>query len=335
MSTCKLKFEHFKEAYQNGPLLDENWTCRKCHQLVADHEMINDFSPNVYLDLETLLSQSTGPVNANVVARMRRRFGTEVLMAIYEKKPLLAREIYIRTEALPQTQTELGLSANGYTMNGPWHAGIDTILICYKETRTYLLKLLQEKEYTRAKVLDDILGTGDSRDGHPNLISFELQTTQSSKFFMIMPFYITTLESIPTLTDIISGQRVENQISSAIQFLHDKGFVHMDVKPSNICLNDAGNAILIDLGSMVRRSCYSESTVVYVPPDYQKRSNHNRNSNRYHAEDELDWWMLAMSLAEKIYNIDIGGSANSPTREVLRDLLLENFSELCSRLTIN
>jgi serine/threonine protein kinase len=47
---------------------------------------------------------------------------------------------------------------------------------------------------------------------------------------------------------------VVQQISEAIQFLHDIDFIHMDIKLSNICLNEDGDAVLVDLGSVVKRS---------------------------------------------------------------------------------
>lgn len=38
------------------------------------------------------------------------------------------------------------------------------------------------------------------------------------------------------------------QIGSALSYLHDKKIVHLDVKPSNVLLNEQGKAILIDFG---------------------------------------------------------------------------------------
>jgi hypothetical protein len=38
--SCPLKFEHLKDAVKDGPLLDDHWKCRKCEQLVADHEIM-------------------------------------------------------------------------------------------------------------------------------------------------------------------------------------------------------------------------------------------------------------------------------------------------------
>jgi hypothetical protein len=103
-------------------------------------------------------------------------------------------------------------------------------------------------------------------------------------------------------------------------------------------LNEAGDAILVDLGSVVRRSSpstpsTSESTVVYVPRDFQPRPNHSPSNNKYVAEELCDWWMLAMTVAEKVYGKEIGGAAPPLTKQVLQDLLQEEFSSLIARLT--
>ena len=234
---------------------------------------------------------------------MRRRFSGEVIQAVNEQLPDLAREIYLQAEALPQTETEQQLNIIGYKLNGLLYAGNDAFVVCYKGTKTYLLKALTPKEHLRARALRDQL-RGET---HQHLTSFELQS-HGEKNFMIMPYYSTTLETVATLS-VDKGRLVVQQVSEAILFLHGKGFIHMDVKPANICLNEAGDAVLVDLGSVVMRSSptqpsTSECTVVYVPRDFQPRSLNNPSSNKYAAEELCDWWMLAMTVAEIVYGVD-------------------------------
>jgi serine/threonine protein kinase len=44
------------------------------------------------------------------------------------------------------------------------------------------------------------------------------------------------------------GALLVQQISDALQYLHDQGVIHRDVKPSNILLDEQGNALLSDFG---------------------------------------------------------------------------------------
>jgi serine/threonine protein kinase len=286
----------------------------------------------VQLRLEELLF-STGPYNSNLVPRMRGRFSGQVIQAVNEQDAELARDIYLQAEAHPQTETEHQLEIIGYQMNGPWHVGYEAFVMCYQGTKAYLLKSLTNKEYLRASTLQQKL----VQDVHPHLTSFELRSHRLKKF-MIMPFFSSTLEMVAKL-NIEQGSRVVQQVSGALQFLHGHGFNHMDVKPANVCLNEAGDAVLVDLGSCEQRSSTaqpstSECTVAYVPHYYEPRSHNNPTSNKYKAEEIVDWWMLATTVAEKFYREPIGGAAPPPTRQRLMDLLQDDFSELVTRLTM-
>ena len=42
--------------------------------------------------------------------------------------------------------------------------------------------------------------------------------------------------------------RYTNQLASALRFIHQKRMMHLDVKPSNILLDDEDNVVLIDFG---------------------------------------------------------------------------------------
>ena len=78
----------------------------------------------------------------------------------------------------------------------------DELIICYKRTKTYALKVLTNTEYDRAVRLQQRL------EGQTNrfLSPFEIQS-HASKNFMIMPYYNSTLEAT-SLLSIEDGQRV-------------------------------------------------------------------------------------------------------------------------------
>jgi protein kinase-like protein len=65
----------------------------------------------------------------------------------------------------------------------------------------------------------------------------------------------------------------------ALDHLHERGLLHGDVKPSNLVLNDQGEAVLVDLGSL--QACQTGSaelaTPEYLIPDEELQSNVQRD----------------------------------------------------------
>ena len=66
----------------------------------------------------------------------------------------------------------------------------------------------------------------------------------------------------------------------------------MDVKPSNICNNENGDFILIDLGSIIPMKMLTQSTKAYFPTDLL-------DTDIPKGYPVVDWWMFAMTLSEK------------------------------------
>jgi serine/threonine protein kinase len=282
-------------------------------------------------NFEDLLKVGLPEVNPHVVARARRKFSAQIFLAITERRVDSAIQVYEQTLALPQTATETMLNIEGYQLNGLWHVGNENIIICYKGTVPHLLKALTPKEISRGSSLFSVLH--ESTQVNPFLTSFELRH-HDKKSFMIMPYYPSTLESVQKLS-LVDGVRLFHQVGSAIKFLHSLNYNHMDIKPANICLRENGDFVLIDLGSVALKLNMSESTAVYVPRDFQPRDKRTPN-NKYKAVDVNDWLMLGMTIAEKTYGLEVGGSAPPPTVEDLTTILKRDgaFEDLISLISL-
>ena len=292
-----------------------------------------DFFPSpshIYLapSFEQILAKGKQDIQPGVVARCRRRFGSLVQQAVSENSLEIAQMAYDQAAALPQTNTEHQLLIEGYTLNGLCFYN-ENLVICYKDTFAKLLKVLSPKEMERGSVF---LAKLQGRSLSDFITPFEIHTV-NEKNFMIMPQYSSTLETLRNLT-ISSGVKLFHQMSQAIKFLHDLGLNHMDIKPSNICLRESGDFVLIDLGSVVMKGLYSESTVVYVPKDFQPREPRNPH-NRYQAVNLNDWLMLGMTIAEKVYGLEIGTAKSPPTIQTLISILQsdEAFEELITLMS--
>jgi serine/threonine protein kinase len=90
-----------------------------------------------------------------------------------------------------------------------------------------------------------------SKLNHPNIVQILGFGEHHDSPYIVMPFYERgTLQD--RLRDgpvsVKEGARVISDMSSALQYAHDHGVIHRDVKPSNMLLDNHGRAQLTDFG---------------------------------------------------------------------------------------
>lgn len=86
---------------------------------------------------------------------------------------------------------------------------------------------------------------------HPHILQVFDFGEADGYTYIVMPF----IES-GTLTEVMQGQplplaqirRIVSQIGDALDYAHQRGLIHRDVKPSNVLMDERGNCLLTDFG---------------------------------------------------------------------------------------
>ena len=253
-----------------------------------------------------------------MIRRMLQRFAAQVSIGLQLGDSQLLQDTYMAAATLPSLTTDLHFKQGGYLLNGPLYEGSD-LIVCFKGLSEYILKGLDRNEAKRIIVFRDATSADG---GNQHIVPYELYNdVAKTKCFMVMPRLSSSLEPRPPL-DEEHALLLLRHMTSALEYVHSNGFAHGDVKPSNICLRGSSEFVLIDFGSVSPFGDRLTSTPAYIPCDI--------TSGFLQSAASVDWWMLAMTLAEKgcgNNGLSIGTSAVSASKAALIRHLETNLPE--------
>lgn len=134
------------------------------------------------------------------------------------------------------------------------HGGVASVFLAHDENkdRDVALKILPPS------ALDDNIRTRFQREAellfqlnHPNIVKVLDYGLLDGTAYIVLPYF-----EAGTLKDRLAqgplspkeGARIISQLASALQYAHDEGIIHRDVKPSNVLFDQDGTALLTDFG---------------------------------------------------------------------------------------
>ena len=123
----------------------------------------------------------------------------------------------------------------------------------------------------------EVIARLNSPQPHPNIVPFIKAGYEGKTPFMVLEYIESrTLRDLilfrePLLTDNV--MIFIRQLANVIQYVHAKGFLHLDIKPENILIRPDGRLVLIDFDLALPRKRFFKKlatvsgTTAYVPPE--------------------------------------------------------------------
>ncbi len=145
----------------------------------------------------------------------------------------------------------------------------------------YVVKLAdpadpQDMETARELLIREVLlGRAVS---HPHLVCILSSHLNEAPYYLVMPYLDgVTVELLLEEAGAVSTPSalwIARQTAEALQALHRHGWLHSDIKPSNLLVSDEGHVTLLDLGlarpfglSGQSRTGLLAGTLEYLPPE--------------------------------------------------------------------
>jgi serine/threonine protein kinase len=149
-----------------------------------------------------------------------------------------------------------------------------------KKTINYVAIKSVEKQY-KNKVLNEVAVLYSLN--HPNILKFLNWYETSKHIWLIVEFCpggdLLAMIRLDQAMPEYSCKRFARDILSGLQFIHARGYIYGDLKPSNILVNEYGTLLLCDFGL---------SKKVMTEEDYQKQqADTNKRGSPYYMSPEL------------------------------------------------
>ncbi|THU99165.1 kinase-like protein [Dendrothele bispora CBS 962.96] len=210
-------------------------------------------------------------------------------------------------------------------------------VVQHKQTRElYALKYINKAKCVKMKAVPNVIQERRLLEevDHPFIVNLRYAFQDDENCFFVLDLMLGGdlrfhLERLGSLSEEVVRFYVA-QLSSAVEFLHENGIMHRDIKPDNILLDEKGNAHLTDFNIAVhfseRRLTGVAGSMAYMAPEILVKRGYTCH---------IDWWSLGVCAYELIFGRrPFRGRTNSDlTYSITKDPLKwpEDAEKKCSR----
>jgi len=139
-----------------------------------------------------------------------------------------------------------------------------------------------------------------SRLDHPNIRKVK-RLIKNRRRFRVTD-YVLLMELVDAITldrrlpkSVLSAVRIFRQVAEALGHMHERGYVHADIKPSNVLVTEAGVVKIIDLGQSCRIGTVKkriQGTPGYMAPEQAHRREIVPKTDIYNFGATMYWVLL-------------------------------------------
>ncbi|KIK60289.1 hypothetical protein GYMLUDRAFT_73762 [Collybiopsis luxurians FD-317 M1] len=210
-------------------------------------------------------------------------------------------------------------------------------VVQHKQTRDlYALKYINKTKCVKMKAVANVIQERRLLEevDHPFIVNLRYAFQDDENCFFVLDLMLGGdlrfhLERLGSLQEDVVRFYVA-QLSSAVEFLHQSGIMHRDIKPDNILLDERGNAHLTDFNIAVhfgdRKLTGVAGSMAYMAPEILTKRGYTCH---------IDWWSLGVCAYELIFGRrPFRGRTNSDlTYSISKDPLKwpEDAEKKCTR----